>query len=297
MTLIQAIQTRLGSCKIARSGEEFLFRCPRDVCGDKSTHLGVNPRKRVFNCFRCGYGGHVRRLLEDLAIEWEEYEEKVPVRTESCVPIRKNEIPGFLRLSSMSHSSVIREDAYTYLFSRGISIERVDELGIGMVPDEALFSGRVVIPLVQSGKMASWIARLVYQDWSGLKELSPSSGSGYAVKSEVVYDTACNCATARRMVIVEGIFDAEAVHRAGMRSVALLGSHASAIQIGLILTKRPERIDILLDGDSAGRLASKRVANELMRRTNLDVRVHVLPDGKDPDELETNELKRILKLV
>jgi len=95
------------------------------------------------------------------------------------------------------------------------------------------------------------------------------------------------------VVVVEGFFDCMKVHQAGVRSVVgLMGSALYEPQRQALLEKF-RHVILLLDGDSAGRKASTVIAQKL--RPHCHVRVVLLPDGVQPDQLPVKDIENILK--
>lgn len=85
-------------------------------------------------------------------------------------------------------------------------------------------------------------------------------------------------------VVVEGNFDVVSLHARGLCNVvAPLGTAFTAEQATLIKRFAPTAV-LLFDGDAAGRKAT-RSAREPCKKAGLAVKVAVLPQGKDPDDL------------
>ncbi|MFK7960131.1 MAG: DNA primase [Phycisphaerales bacterium] len=84
-------------------------------------------------------------------------------------------------------------------------------------------------------------------------------------------------------IITEGYTDVIACHQAGVANVvgtlgtALTPDHAER------LARSTDRAVLVFDGDTAGQKAADR-AVAVFFRSNVDVRVCILPDGKDPDD-------------
>ena len=92
-----------------------------------------------------------------------------------------------------------------------------------------------------------------------------------------------------RAVVVEGYFDAIALHAAGIRNaVAALGTALSAQQITqLCRCCDSKRLILNFDSDGAGVRAAERAigaVEQLALQGQLELRVLQLPAGKDPDE-------------
>ena len=85
------------------------------------------------------------------------------------------------------------------------------------------------------------------------------------------------------MILVEGNMDVISLHQAGFENVvAPLGTSFTSEQANL-LSRYTKEIVLMLDADAAGQKALMR-ATGILENTGLNVRVVVIPDGKDPDE-------------
>ena len=102
--------------------------------------------------------------------------------------------------------------------------------------------------------------------------------------------------SAARAVVVEGYTDVIALHGAGVtNAVATLGTALTASHVKL-LGRFANSIVYLFDGDAAGQKAAQRASEFIdwnsaieSRRDPIDLRVVVLPDGKDPAEFVAAE--------
>ncbi|MFH0838036.1 MAG: DNA primase [Patescibacteria group bacterium] len=84
-------------------------------------------------------------------------------------------------------------------------------------------------------------------------------------------------------IFVEGYMDVIAAHQAGtMNVVATSGTALTAPQLKLI-KRYTKNIAFAFDADSAGTEATKR-AIELAQEADLNIRIILIPEGKDPDE-------------
>ena len=103
-------------------------------------------------------------------------------------------------------------------------------------------------------------------------------------------------ATGRHTVIVvEGYFDCMRVHQAGFPCVVgLMGSSLSPAQERVLL-ERFKRVVLMLDGDLAGRNASRVISAELTEKCGVVV-VDV-PEGVQPDQLSTTVIQNLLSEV
>jgi DNA primase len=104
-------------------------------------------------------------------------------------------------------------------------------------------------------------------------------------------------------IIVEGYFDAIALHQAGIaHAVATLGTAMRADQVKQLLRYTESKQVILnFDADGAGVQATERAISELMDlvvKAGVQLRILHLPSGKDPDEyLRNHSPQSYLELV
>jgi len=89
--------------------------------------------------------------------------------------------------------------------------------------------------------------------------------------------------------LVEGGFDVVYLSQCGLKNVAgINGSHINKTQIDKIL-KWFDSVVILMDGDQAGIDAAQRIESMLSRR--IHTITHMIPDGRDPNQMEVEEVE------
>ncbi len=94
------------------------------------------------------------------------------------------------------------------------------------------------------------------------------------------------------LVVVESPWDVMRLMQIGFPTVALLGIQLSGTQLQLL--HHASRIVLMLDGDDAGRSASRKIANTLTQHTGTRVCRIELPQGLDPDDLSDTDLRHRL---
>lgn len=208
--------------------------------------------------------------------------------------------------------------ALDYLTGRGLSVATIKHFGLGAAPDgwdnlikylKGLgysiadmiqanvvgksqrgtyydrFRKRVMFPIINiRGKVIGFSGRAMPgEDKAGGKYVNTSDTPVYK-KSENLF--AMNYAKNHcdeRVILVEGNMDVISLHQAGFENaVAALGTSFTDEQAKL-LSRYTKEIVLIMDSDAAGQKAVRR-ASEILQNTGLDIRVVVLPDGKDPDE-------------
>lgn len=272
MNLMQTIARKLGAFTQRKAGAEYLFGCPK--CHHPK--LEVNPGKKLFHCFRCGYKGNMGQLLKDLSIHPESLISKDLLR-----PIIQTQLNDQVEYKIPKYKPVITMEAERYLQTRKVS----DEFRGGYSEDPSL-RGRLIIPIIENGMPVCFIARAI--DKSQPKELSGPNRSWFLYGIDTVKKD-------EPVVLVEGIFDAEAVSRAGFNAVAIMGSNISDTQIGKLLAKNPYPILLMFDGDRAGAEGTVKAYRKLLKRTHTPIKDVSLTDDIDPDEIPTEQLGELLR--
>ena len=219
------------------------------------------------------------------------------------------------------HNHLMSEDgkwALQYLTGRGLTLKTIKQFGLGAAPDswDALikylkgkgftinemitanvigksqkgtyydrFRKRVMFPIINiRGNVVGFSGRAMPgDDKAGGKYVNTSDTPVYK-KSENLFGinyAKNNCS--EQIILVEGNMDVISLHQAGFNNaVAPLGTAFTSEQVNLI-ARYTKEIVLMLDSDAAGQKAIAR-ASQLLEKTGLNIRVVVIPNGKDPDE-------------
>jgi DNA primase len=179
---------------------------------------------------------------------------------------------------------------HPYLTARSITPETATHFGVGCFSGRGSMHDRVVIPIHnERGELVAYAGRSI--DEAEPKYKFPS-GFHKIELWNLHRVLALDEKGRRRVILVEGFFDAMKLHQAGYRHVvALMGSTMSERQEDL-LASHFKGIVLALDGDDAGKRATDEIALRLARR--IFVRIAAVPDGRQPDGLSDEELKTIL---
>jgi DNA primase len=178
---------------------------------------------------------------------------------------------------------------HPYLESRGITKETAETFGVGFFPGKGSMAGRVVIPIHnETGELIAYAGRAI--DNTEPKYRFPPGFS----KSHALFNLnrVLKLPAPRRVIVVEGFFDAMKVHQAGFPAVvALMGCTLSDVQAALLVT-HCEAATLMLDGDETGQEATTRISAQLIH--NIYVKVAPLSGGNQPDQLSSEEIKTLL---
>src|SRR5438132_4822558 len=235
-----------------------------------------------------------------------------------------------------------------YIGERGIQPETVERFGLGYAPDqfdgllsylrkkgfseeEAVAAGlvgagergpydrfrdRLMVPIKDGrGRIVAFGGRAMRPDQPGKYVNSPQTA--LFNKSATLYALDVARAAIRKertAVIVEGYFDAIAMHQAGFtNTVASMGTALTEDQYHVLDAVRIERAVVAFDGDAAGQRSAEARGSELARqvqragsragrgavaaRTGVAVYVTVLPNDTDPDDLARRDPDRMRALL
>jgi DNA primase len=206
-----------------------------------------------------------------------------------------------------------------YLDSRGISVEIQEKFRIGFAPDswddllsvlrdfgadEKLiahsglvsvneekdrtfdrFRGRIIFPVLSiDGNPVAFGARSLDPE-DQPKYLNSPETPAY-VKGEHLYglfQSKDEIRKRRFAILVEGYLDLIALYQFGVTNVAASLGTAFTDQQSKLLSRFAKSVVINYDGDDAGIKAARRAVEHLLPQ-DFDIKVLVLPDGKDPDD-------------
>ena len=208
--------------------------------------------------------------------------------------------------------------ALDYFLSRGLTLSTIKHFGLGAAPDswDSLinhlkskgfstdemvaanvvgksqrgsfydrFRKRYMFPIINiRGNVVAFSGRAVPGDEkAGGKYVNTSDTPVFKKSLNLFGINFAKNHCSDRVILVEGNMDVISLHQAGFENVvAPLGTSFTQEQVNL-LARYTKEIVLMLDADSAGQKALMR-ASQLLENTGLNVRVVVIPDGKDPDE-------------
>lgn len=178
---------------------------------------------------------------------------------------------------------------HPYVRTRGIQEATATRFGIGFFGGRGTMSGRVVIPIHnEKGELVAYAGRAI-DDRDPKYKLPAGFHKGLVLFN---FHRVLKEVEARRpIVLVEGFFDCVNVDQAGFPVVALMGCSLSEAQEQL-LTSDFNSVVVMLDGDEVGRKAAEEISARLTRK--MFVRVVDVGEGRQPDQLSTDELKSLL---
>ena len=197
--------------------------------------------------------------------------------------IRKFQL-GFCLSGRHSFADAALKSGYQrdFLVKTGLCFEREN----GELIDR--FNGRVMFPWIGvSGKVTAFGGRLLDSRTKGVSQKYVNSPDSviYHKERELYGIFQAKKAIAKHDLVymVEGYTDVISMHQCGIENVvANSGTALSVYQIRM-LHRFTSNIVLLYDGDEAGKHAALR-GTDMLLSEGMNVKVLLLPDGKDPDE-------------
>ena len=278
----QTLDDFTGESRVA--GDQIQFRrCP--VCGDERWKTYVHPESGMWICFTgaCGASGKVEvtRDVETLA----------SVLRPQASPYWAWDRWAEVDLPNNQHCLLTNSEQW--LAQRGVSVKVRNSLKLvsGRFHDSDWYN-KIIIPFYDpKGRIIYWSARQFEGDPGPRKYLNcpnvkhPLYVPNYATHSGRVYEYA------NPLVVVEGPFDAIACYQAGYFTAALGGTTLPRHLKKILLDMARSQVVIFLDHDALTKAV--KLAKNL--EAHADVRIVRPPRGKDPGDLNPNEIKELLR--
>ncbi len=176
------------------------------------------------------------------------------------------------------------------LLSSGMSLETKN----GELIDR--FRDRIMFPIFDiRGNIIGFGGRVI--DGTQPKYMNSPDTPVYNKSRELYGLNYARQSKSKKLLIVEGYMDVISLHQAGIDyAVASLGTALTQSQ-AWILKKYAEEVIIAYDSDSAGQAATLR-GLDILEKAGCNIRVLLIPDGKDPDDyIKNNGPEKFKNLV
>jgi len=177
----------------------------------------------------------------------------------------------------------------SHLKSKGTDEKLIEQSGLVSISEEKnrvydRFRGRLIFPVLDiKGKPVAFGGRIIGKGEP--KYLNSPETPAY-IKGDHLYGLFQNRDDIRKKtfaILVEGYLDLIALYQFDVRNVvASLGTAFTPNQAKL-LGRYSRKVVVNYDGDSAGINAAKRAIETLVSQ-DIEIKVLVLPEGKDPDD-------------
>jgi DNA primase len=275
-------------------GAERMIFCP--FHDDGSPSCSVNVEKKIFHCFACGEKGTIldfvarmepctiteaARLLSGWCNVSDPFTAPAGTAKVGCESLSPNEPLGF---------ELPLDPYHPYLKKRGISLATITRFGLGYC-DRGIMKGRICIPVHdECGRLVAYAGR-----WPGSNP--PAGQPRYrfprGFRKRLLLFNFHRVAEATHLVIVEGFWSVFWLDALGIAAVALMGCTLSEEQENTIRRSSADRVNLLLDGDEAGRAATSEILSRLAR--HLLVHAPDLPEGAQPDTMDRETIVAMIR--
>jgi DNA primase len=196
--------------------------------------------------------------------------------------------PETIKAFGLGYSSADWDNLLGYLKTKGYSIEEMRESGLVLVSENNhyydRFRNRIMFPIVNPrGQIVGFGGRIMAGEAKGPKYLNSPETPVFSKSYELYNLNHCkNFIDDGRILIVEGYMDVISLFEKGIKNtVAALGTAFTPFH-GKILERYGNEVVLTFDGDSAGAAATEKAMN-ILKNTNLNVKIVVLPENEDPD--------------
>ena len=328
---------------LKKSGSNYKANCP--FHSENTPSFMVSQELQIFKCFGCGRSGDIFTFLMEMeGIEFKDA--LIQLAQETDIDISKYSFKNNQSTHSIYYEInetaqkffsytllqlKVGKKALDYLKERGLSVDQINEFGIGYAPNSwnslhqyltkkgykenlihisglikkspqgkyyDVYRGRIIFPLInQGGKIVGFSGRTIIGEEP--KYINTKDTPVFK-KSNFVFNLDKAKTEIRRkkeVIVVEGEFDTITPYIKGVKNVvALKGTSFTAGQAKL-LKRYADIAYIFFDGDSAGNEAALR-GIEVAQNLNLDVKISTLPRSfKDPDEAARESIDIIYKSI
>lgn len=265
-------------------GKDVLVKCFNPEHDDSHPSMRIDRMEGQYHCLSCGWKGNV---FHDFNKYRNVFNSKVSALKDKIRSL-------YIEASGVEQPS----DAFPFYEPfRGLKAETYRELNA--FTSEKDFPERVVFPIMDySGKVKGFNAR---HKLTNLADGVPK----YLVKPDGVdlplYPPIKDRHTS--MVLVEGLYDALNLRDKGLtNAVCAFGTRrlsANSIYEKMLpfMIRGIVKVYIMFDGDEAGRKAAEDVKWFIKQKTDLEVEIIPMGDGKDPGDLTQAEVDFIKKVV
>ena len=255
-------------------GADYVVSCLNPEHDDSNPSMRIDKITGIFNCFACGFKGNIFKHFD------------APV---SHLEIKRNNIKKKIEeVRAQNIGLMTPADALPYIGNfRGLKPKTYADFG-AFTHHDSQFIDRVVFPITDiTGATRAFIGR--HQDRTVVPKYLI-----YPPKSKLPLFPFNAKPIMGRVILVEGIFDALNLHDKGLtNAMCCFGTqNIDTYKLSMLKFIGVRQVDILFDGDTAGREAAEKVA-DLCEQVELLANIEKMPDGLDPGELPKDRVRKL----
>ncbi|KYK24184.1 hypothetical protein AYK24_06650 [Thermoplasmatales archaeon SG8-52-4] len=274
------------------------IQCP--FCSDRSNHLGIRKRDLRVHCWQCK-GHSLRELIVELVGNTHADKTLRALRPSSSEDgVSHNSPPSDVAASPRRRVWLPREATKyfpeihkNYLKNRGFNPRTViRKYQLRACYKIGKYKFRIIIPIFLSGKLVCFTSRGIIEGMDGTKYMDASPEECLITTNNLVYNYD-NLQEGSDAIHVEGPID---VWKLGDGAISFMGLNYSMNQIKLIMKKKIHKYFILLDPDTAGNRAIRRLAREVAPLVG-EVHIVKLKIAEDPGALTITQGEQLKSII
>ena len=315
------IESYLSDARISYeiNGNELNMDCL--VC-KREKHFYYNRISNLGICHRCNFGcNHLTFLMLGLGFSKKDaveavfgrsdrslssiqgYFKKLLVASEEKDDHLNTSIP-FFRNPLPSECEEINKDNFPKaLAERKIGLELANKVRAKVCNNIGRYFNRIIFP-VESLKTKTFVAQTGFtkEKTRKVKTAFERRGKNFrktlfpygSLMSEVLYLYNSMKDKEGDLFIVEGVMDVLRLVRSEKYTMGLFGSSVSDSQAILLSYTKADRLFLMLDGDVPTEKTVKYTKKLITACPKKEVRTCIIPDKKDPDDLDDTELQLVI---
>jgi len=264
---------------------EIKIECTSGLHEDNNPTLAYNLEENIFHCWACDFSGGHKKFLSSIGVS-----STIPIESKQGYKLQK--LKAKIRGKMHVHDITLPKDVLPIPgYFKGIEEDLLNEFGAFLTDDQG-FQDYLCIPVYQFGKLRFIEGRLRFTNSDKPKYLRKPNN---VVVSDILFPID-SIADKSHLILVEGLFDMINMWQLGYKNtVCIFGTGNFSNKKAELLDKLGTlSVDILMDGDIAGKRAAARIEG-LLEKRDIATKIHVLPEGQDPGILNFKQAERLFK--
>lgn len=269
------------SIQFKRAGKDYLVHCLNPEHDDTHPSLRIDSEEGVFHCLSCGFRGNIFSLFNK---HRNVFNSKVNKIRKKLQEIKKASWTGF----ELPHDAFFVPTAFG-----NIPVEEYKAFETNLIGME----GRTVFPILDANnRIVAFQGRYKHTD-------APPKYLNYPKEVTLPWMPNQFLIEGNYLVLVEGLRDMVVLRNKGINNAVCIFGTKSVNYDNILeyltpyMLKGVDTIYLLMDGDKAGRDATKHLRNCIERKTDLICEEIDLPDGVDPASMDDDQIRFLKKLL
>ena len=264
-------------------GQDALIKCIGGTHEDTNPSLRVDKVTGVMHCFSCHFKGNLFTYFGAPETPLEVRIQKIKNKIEKINAETKGLTLPSERIAWKSGDH------------RGISQKTLQIWEAFTYSKDPKFQGRIIFPIRDiSGKTVATIGRLINDNMV----YEQSKYYIHPINARIPLYPAKVKPFMNRVILVEGIFDALNLWEKGLKNTVCCNGTTQTdwVKLSLLKLQGVQGIDIVFDGDDAGRSATERIQG-IAERLELSVNRYELEEGMDPGAMNRDMINKMRRTL